>query len=73
MKAEDVQVCGLFEGTRRIVANEVMRLRSLGGRRRDAAMKTWLARQPSPQPLVEQANSPSEKDAGADTPHPAGQ
>jgi hypothetical protein len=42
----------------------------LGGRRRDAAMKTWLARQPS-QPLVEQANSPSEKDAGADTPHPA--
>jgi hypothetical protein len=60
---------GFFEDTRRIVASEVMRLRSLGGRRRDAAMKTWLARQPSP--LVEQANSPSEKDAGADTPHPA--
>jgi hypothetical protein len=48
-----------------------MRLRSLGGRRRDAAMKTWLAHQPPPKPAVEQANSPSEKDAAADTPHPA--
>jgi len=46
-----------------------MRLRSLGGRRRDAAMKTWLAHQPSPKPPVEQDNSAADNDAGADTAH----
>jgi hypothetical protein len=59
---------GFFEGTRQIVASEVMRSRSLGGRRRDAGMKTWLARQPSPKPAVEQA---PHDDAGADTSHAA--
>jgi hypothetical protein len=39
---------GLFEGARQIVASEGMRLRSLGGRRRDAAQKMWLARRTPP-------------------------
>jgi Mn-containing catalase len=58
---------GFFEGTRQIVASEVMRLRSLGGRRRDAGMKTWLARQPSPKPAVEQDKSAPHDDAGGDS------
>jgi hypothetical protein len=60
-----------FEGTRRIVASEVVRLRSLGGRRRDAAMKTWLSHQPPPKPAVGQDNSAPDNDAGAgaDTAH----
>jgi hypothetical protein len=61
---------GLFEGTRQIVASEVMRLRSLGRRRRDAALKTWLAHQPSRKP-AEQDNSAPDNAAGADGAHAA--
>jgi hypothetical protein len=61
----------LFEGTRQIVAREVMRLRSLGLRRRHATFKTWLARQPSPKPDLEHDNAAPERDAGADSSHAA--
>jgi hypothetical protein len=52
---------GLFEGARQIVASEVVRLRSLGGRRRHAAQKMWLARHTPPKPPVEQDSSMPDK------------
>jgi len=57
VKVKDIEMNGLFEGARQIVASEVMRLRSLGGRRRDAAQKMWLARRTPPQPPVEDDSS----------------
>jgi hypothetical protein len=52
---------GLFEGARQIVASEVMRLRSLGARRRHAAHKMWLAHQTPPKPPVEPDSSMPDK------------
>jgi hypothetical protein len=50
VKVKDIEMNGLFEGARQIVASEVMRLRSLGSRRRHAAQKMWLAHQTPPKP-----------------------
>jgi hypothetical protein len=57
VKAKDIEMNGLFEGARQIVASEVMRLRSLGGRRHHAAQKMWLAHQTPPPPPVEDDSS----------------
>ena len=65
MKVKDIEMNGLFVGARQIVASEVMRLRSLGGRRRHAAQKMWLAHQTPPKPPVEQV-SPMPDKTGTD-------
>jgi hypothetical protein len=61
VKVKDIEMNGLFVGARQIVASEVMRLRSLGGRRRHAAQKMWLAHQTPPKPPVELDSSAPDK------------
>jgi hypothetical protein len=70
VKVKDIDMNRLFEGARQIVASEVMRLRSLGGRRRHAAQKMWLAHQTPPKPPMEQDNSMPDK-SGTDCAHAA--
>ena len=45
-----IEMNGLFEGAKQIVASEVTR--SLGRRRRQAAQKSWVANQTPPKPAA---------------------